>query len=536
MDAFRRGRTVAQTMSERYVPIGKIGEGTYGLVYKARVAEAAGVGGGAARPPPLSGHGDGSSGGCGDGDCLVAVKKFKCFKSGDGISPTAVREIKLLRELRHPAIVSLVDVLLDTTVAHPLLPAKDTKAGGGSSGMPVEERSLYLVFEYADHDLLDMIRFHHNHPALPMPTGTIKSLLYQILSGLAYLHKNWILHRDLKPSNILVTGGDRPPASRGVIKIADFGLARLFQSPLRPLPDVDAVVVTIWYRAPELLLGARHYTAAVDMWAVGCIFAELCASKPLFQGSERERAPDDRAPFQADQLDKIFRLLGKPSPTTWPGVTSLPHWTDVRGWVGYPNRLASMLPGRLKAGGAGHDLLARLLVYNPEQRISAEEALAHPYFRVRCGGLRAALHALLAEARTKLLSIPFSARYSQTFCHAFPPSCDMPSPAAPPYCILRCATTRRSLCPDPTRLRMTWTRTPPGLSLRWMRQRILAGLPRRWLVRQGRRLRRPRRGGCLCLSTGRRTRPSGFGADWRGLWEEASAEDMLQPFSSTVHT
>lgn len=458
MDAFRRGRTVAQTMSERYIPIGKIGEGTYGLVYKARVAEAAGVGGGArpARPPPPSGHGDGSGGGGGDGDRLVAVKKFKCFKSGDGISPTAVREIKLLRELRHPAIVSLVDVLLDTTVVQPLAPnsAKDVKAGGGSSAVPVEERSLYLVFEYADHDLLDMIRFHHNHPALPMPTGTIKSLLYQILSGLAYLHKNWILHRDLKPSNILVTGGDRPPASRGVIKIADFGLARLFQSPLRPLPDVDAVVVTIWYRAPELLLGARHYTAAVDMWAVGCIFAELCASKPLFQGSERERAPDDRAPFQADQLDKIFRLLGKPSPTTWPGVTSLPHWADVRGWAGYPNRLASMLPGRLKAGGAGHDLLARLLVYDPEQRISAEEALAHPYFKVRCGGLRAAWRAVQVEVRANLHPVLFSLRYSLSLYCSTLASYATPFPAALLFCVLRYTSLRRSLCPEQTRLRM----------------------------------------------------------------------------------
>ena len=109
--------------------------------------------------------------------------------------------------------------------------------------------------------------------------GMVKSLLYQILDGIHYLHANWVLHRDLKPANILVMG-EGP--ERGRVKIADMGFARLFNSPLKPLADLDPVVVTFWYRAPELLLGSRHYTKAIDIWAIGCIFAELLTSEPIF--------------------------------------------------------------------------------------------------------------------------------------------------------------------------------------------------------------------------------------------------------------
>ena len=210
---------------------------------------------------------------------------------------------------------------------------------------------------------------------------TVKSLLWQILEGMNYLHKNWIIHRDLKPSNILVTGQDKPLSERGCVKIADFGLARLFQAPLRPLTDVDAVVVTIWYRAPELLLGAKHYTNAIDMWAIGCIFAELITSKPLFQGQEKERKGDDRNPFQADQIDKIFRILGKPSSAQWPGLAELPNWHLAQSWQEYPRILHERIRG-LTHGTHGYDLLSKLLEYDPTKRITAEMALKHPFFEV----------------------------------------------------------------------------------------------------------------------------------------------------------
>lgn len=291
-------------------------------------------------------------------ESFVAVKRFKSFKSGDGISPTAIREIKLLRELKNRYIVDLVDVMLDEA-----------------------DKALYLVFDYAEHDLLEMIRWHHNRASQPMQMPTVKSLLWQILHGMNYLHKNWIIHRDLKPSNILVTGQDKPPNERGCVKIADFGLARLFQAPLRPLTDVDAVVVTIWYRAPELLLGAKHYTKAIDLWAIGCIFAELITSKPLFQGQEKERKGDDRNPFQADQIDKIFRILGKPTLEQWPGAADLPNWTHAQSWQAYPCVLHERIRG-LPKNSAGYDLLSKLLEYDPNKRITAENALRHPFFQV----------------------------------------------------------------------------------------------------------------------------------------------------------
>eukprot|EP00188_Purpureofilum_apyrenoidigerum_P001008 Plantae.Rhodophyta-Purpureofilum_apyrenoidigerum.ctg1515.p1 GENE.Plantae.Rhodophyta-Purpureofilum_apyrenoidigerum.ctg1515~~Plantae.Rhodophyta-Purpureofilum_apyrenoidigerum.ctg1515.p1 ORF type:complete len:397 (+),score=53.90 Plantae.Rhodophyta-Purpureofilum_apyrenoidigerum.ctg1515:205-1395(+) len=319
---------------DKYDPIGKIGEGTYGLVYKARAIESS----------------DGNN-------QYVAVKKFKSFKAGDGISPTAIREIKLLRELSHDYVVNLMDVMLDP-----------------------EDKALYLVFDYADHDLLEMIRCHHARQCPTMDPVTVKSLLWQILHGMNYLHRNWIIHRDLKPSNILVTGTDKPPEEQGCVKIADFGLARLFQAPLRPFTDVDAVVVTIWYRAPELLLGAKHYTKAIDLWAIGCIFAELITSKPLFKGDEKLKKGDDRNPFQADQVDKIFKTLGKPNPQLWPGVVDLLHWQEAQNWQNYPNVLHERVPG-LRLGSAGFDLLAKLLEYDPSRRITAAQALDHPYFK-----------------------------------------------------------------------------------------------------------------------------------------------------------
>lgn len=148
---------------------------------------------------------------------------------------------------------------------------------------------------------------HHNTSVLrsTIPPPIIKSLLYQLLNGVEYLHNQHILHRDLKPANILVTSG-------GTVKIGDLGLARLVRNPLQPLSVGDKVVVTIWYRAPELLLGAKHYTTAVDNWAVGCIFAELLSLRPIFKGEEAKLDAKKNVPFQRDQAIKIFEILGTP--------------------------------------------------------------------------------------------------------------------------------------------------------------------------------------------------------------------------------
>jgi len=156
-----------------------------------------------------------------------------------------------------------------------------------------------LVFDWAEYELCEILKAQREKKS-NLDQRKVKSIMWQILNGISYIHHNWVVHRDLKPSNILIMG--RGPEI-GTVKIADFGMARLFQQPLRSLHH-DGVVVTVWYRAPELLLGAKHYTKSIDMWAIGCIFGELLTNTPLFQGKE-EKQPKM---LQTDQLNKIFKV------------------------------------------------------------------------------------------------------------------------------------------------------------------------------------------------------------------------------------
>ena len=288
---------------------------------------------------------------------IYAIKKFKPdTKETDatiytGISQSAMREISLNRELSHVNIVTLHQVML-------------------------EDKAIYMVFEYAEHDLLQIIHYHSTALRAPIPLAVLKSLLWQLINGVAYLHANWILHRDLKPANILVT-------SQGVVKIGDLGLARLYSSPLQSLYNGDKVVVTIWYRAPELLLGARHYTTAIDMWSVGCIWGELLALRPMFKGEEAKMDPKTKAaPFQTDQLKRIVEVIGTPNKDRWPAIESMP---DYKGWWphlrldNYPKTLSRWYTTRNK-GEDGYDLFDSLLQYDPEQRLTANQALEHGWF------------------------------------------------------------------------------------------------------------------------------------------------------------
>ncbi|RUP50290.1 kinase-like domain-containing protein, partial [Jimgerdemannia flammicorona] len=267
---------------------------------------------------------------------------------------------------------------------------------------------------------------HHLHTERkPIPEVIVKSFLWQLINGVAYLHANWVLHRDLKPANILVT-------SEGVVKIGDLGLARLFNKPLQPLFNGDKVVVTIWYRAPELLLGSRHYTKAIDMWAVGCIFGELLALKPIFKGEEAKMDSKKNVPFQRSQLTKIFETLGTPtsewlvrywgrrclvleeedlavsltlylsysclhvflyrlcSEERWPTIDQLPDYSNLSSFPQSPPNLSkvyNVMPGAPGAPGTGSNknesafnLLSMMLEYDPARRITAEDALNHQYF------------------------------------------------------------------------------------------------------------------------------------------------------------
>lgn len=240
MRAYRARRNAQRTpVLARYRVMGFLNSGTYGRVYKAQELL-----------PPDSAVRE---------PCVYAIKKFKPDREGNtttftGISQSAIREIGLNRELRHNNVVWLREVLL-------------------------EENAIFLVYEYVEHDFLQIIHHHLTVLRTPISGAMIKSLLWQVLNGVQYLHENWVMHRDLKPANILMT-------ARGVVKIGDLGLARVYCDPLVSLHASDMVVVTIWYRAPELLLGARHYTPAIDLWAVGCIWGELIALRPMFKGEE----------------------------------------------------------------------------------------------------------------------------------------------------------------------------------------------------------------------------------------------------------
>ena len=283
------------------------GSGAYGVVYKARDIE---------RKP-------------GEPE-FVALKKIRLENEDEGMPCTALREISILKSLNHPNIVKLVDV--ESTV----LPSR-----------------LYLVFEWMECDLsVYMKRIDRSEGLRP---ELIRSYMHQVLSGLDFMHAKSIIHRDLKPQNLLI-GAD------GTIKIADFGLAREFCIPFRAYTHE---VVTLWYRAPEILLGQRQYALPVDMWSMGAIFGELANHRALWPGQ-----------CEIDQLFKIFQTLGTPTQDTWSNVLMLPDFQ--MSFPKWPVQSVSKLCPKLCDDGV--DLLEKMVAYDPAERICARDALAHPYF------------------------------------------------------------------------------------------------------------------------------------------------------------
>lgn len=286
---------------KRFNELQKIGEGTYGVVYKAK---------------------DKNTGN------FVALKKIRLDGDGEGVPGTCIREISILKEMDHPNIVKLHDIIL--------------------AGM-----RLFLVFEFVEQDLKN---FLEKLKPRPVPTPYVKSFVWQLLQALAYCHTHRVFHRDLKPQNLLLSAD-------GTIKLADFGLARTLGLPGRCYTHE---VITLWYRAPEILLGAQFYSSAVDIWSLACIFAELVTARPLFNGDS-----------EIDQLFKIFRVLGTPTSLNWPDVEKLPDYQAQ-----FPKWSECLLEQRVPGlGDDGIDLLAQMLVYVPDDRISAVAALSHRFLR-----------------------------------------------------------------------------------------------------------------------------------------------------------
>jgi cell division cycle 2-like protein len=295
---------------DEFERLNKIDEGTYGVVFRARNKQTGEI---------------------------VALKKVKMEKERGGFPMTSLREINVLLSFHHRSVVDVKEVVVGNNLD-----------------------SIFMVMEYMEHDLKGLMETMKQ----PFSQSEVKCLMLQLFDGVKYLHDNWVLHRDLKTSNLLLN-------NHGELKICDFGLARQYGSPLKPYTHM---VVTLWYRAPELLLGAKEYSTAIDMWSLGCIMAEFLAKEPLFNGKS-----------EIDQIDKIFKTLGTPSEKIWPDSVKLPGFKC--NFVRQPyNRLREKFPptafaGRPTLSESGFDLLNRLLTYDPQKRITADEALNHEWFR-----------------------------------------------------------------------------------------------------------------------------------------------------------
>ncbi|XP_030279926.1 cyclin-dependent kinase 16-like isoform X3 [Sparus aurata] len=285
---------------ETYIKLDKLGEGTYATVFKGR--------------SKLT-------------DNLVALKEIR-LEHEEGAPCTAIREVSLLKDLKHANIVTLHDIIHT-------------------------DKCLTLVFEYLEKDL----KQYMDDCGSIMSVHNVKIFLFQLLRGLAYCHRRKVLHRDLKPQNLLIN-------EKGELKLADFGLARAKSVPTKTYSNE---VVTLWYRPPDVLLGSTEYSTPIDMWGVGCIFYEMITGRPLFPGSTVE-----------DELHLIFRILGTPTEETWPGITTSEEFKTYN----FPRYQAEPLVNHApRIDNDGHELLSMLLQFEAKKRVSAEDALRQSYFR-----------------------------------------------------------------------------------------------------------------------------------------------------------
>lgn len=290
---------------EEFQCLNRIEEGTYGVVYRARDKRT---------------------------EEIVALKRLKMEKEKEGFPITSLREINTLLKGQHPNIVTVREIVVGSNMD-----------------------KIFIVMDYVEHDLKSLMETMR-HKKQTFTAGEVKCLLRQLLCAVAHLHDNWILHRDLKTSNLLLS-------HKGILKVGDFGLAREYGSPLKAYTPI---VVTLWYRAPELLLCTKEYSTPIDMWSVGCIFGELLLMNPVFPGKS-----------EVDQLNRVFKDLGTPNEKIWPGFNKLPAVQKMK-FTEYPvSNLRSRFSMLTEQGQA---MLQKFLTFDPVQRTTADDALQHPYF------------------------------------------------------------------------------------------------------------------------------------------------------------
>ncbi|KAJ4354100.1 uncharacterized protein N0V89_005833 [Didymosphaeria variabile] len=303
-----------------YELLKKLGEGTFGEVHQARHVR--------------SGR-------------IFAMKKILTHNEKDGFPITALREIKLLKMLSHENVLKLEEM----SVERP-------KAEGRKRAI------LYMVMPYMDHDLSGLL----DNPDVHFSAPQVKCYMLQLFKGLRYLHDNHILHRDMKAANLLIN-------NRGRLQIADFGLARHYDEPVpqrgkgngEARRDYTTLVVTRWYRPPELLLQLRRYTPAIDMWGAGCVFGEMFKRKPILAGQS-----------DLHQAQIIFELVGSPNDRSMPGWNQLPGAEPVRAFASGTGQLSQRFR---ELSPQGLDLLSKLLMLDWRKRINAIDAIDHPYFK-----------------------------------------------------------------------------------------------------------------------------------------------------------
>eukprot|EP00731_Ephydatia_muelleri_P023987 Em0016g258a len=299
----------------KYEKVAKIGQGTFGEVYKARNRTT---------------------------NQVVALKKVMMENEKEGFPMTALREIRVLQHLKHDNIVNLM-----------------RSCRSKATPYNRDKGSIYLVLEFCEHDMAGLLSCEE----IKFSLAEIKSIIQQLFNALFYIHGNNILHRDMKSSNILVT-------RTGSLKLADFGLARALSKGQQQPQRYTNRVVTLWYRPPELLLGARDYGPPIDMWGAGCIMAEMWTRRPVMQGESEQK-----------QLSLISQLCGSITPEVWPGVDKLELFSKMELPKDQNRKIKERLRHYVKDAHA-LDLIDKLLILDPKKRFDSDSALNHDFFWV----------------------------------------------------------------------------------------------------------------------------------------------------------